>query len=218
MDHGCVRPSLNTTPPETLLQIAKSLPDLCALHHFAIAVPAMYRVMAIYSHELVHAVISARSTTTPQVRDLIWLVVQLRSNGIPADTCSLDKFLERFVRPTMLLHSSPEPRCTPPTPMSCPVSVLVTASRIYQSTHACIDYYMEKLRAVQPRLQQPIDPSFDYDVPSGLYDMMVPRVAAPHRRCLLFHTLFGTTILDRRTGCSARVLEATSLHRIQVCC
>ena len=169
---GPAAASINTAPPEILLQIAKSVPDLRSLHHLALALPSIYRLWISHGSEILREVTSNRSVTTPQVRDLILLVALLRSGEMPV--WSFDTFLERFVRPTMVLNSAPESPCSIPTPTSCPLSVLGTAGRMYHLTHSCLEYYLERLREVQPRLQRPVDQGFDYEAPYGPHEMMVP--------------------------------------------
>lgn len=153
--------SLPNLPPEIQLQIAKLLPDLRSIHHLVITVPSMYRIWKSYNSELVFAATSDVATTTPQIRDLIWLVALLRSDELPSWT--LDDFLVDFVRPTMMWHSRPVMPCVLPQPKSCPLSVLMTATRIHNFTHSCLEFYLNRLRAVQPRLQRPIDDTFDYN-------------------------------------------------------
>ncbi|KAG4422958.1 hypothetical protein IFR04_003870 [Cadophora malorum] len=169
---GPAAASINTAPPEILLQIAKSVPDLRSLHHLALALPSIYRLWISHGSEILREVTSNRSVTTPQVRDLILLVALLRSGEMPV--WSFDTFLERFVRPTLVLNSAPESPCSIPTPTSCPLSVLGTAGRMYHLTHSCLEYYLERLREVQPRLQRPVDQGFDYEAPYGPHEMMVP--------------------------------------------
>lgn len=36
--------SINTAPPEIVLQIAKSVPELRSLHHMALTLPSIYRL------------------------------------------------------------------------------------------------------------------------------------------------------------------------------
>ncbi|PVH89720.1 hypothetical protein DL98DRAFT_601127 [Cadophora sp. DSE1049] len=164
--------SINTAPPEILLQIAKSVLDLRSLHHLALALPSIYCLWKSHGSEVLREVTSNRTVTTPQVRDLILLVALLRSGEMPV--WSFDTLLERFVRPTMVLNIPPESPCSIPTPTSCPFSVLGTASRIHRLTHSCLEHYLERLRVVQPRLQRPVDQGFDYEAPYGPYEMMVP--------------------------------------------
>ncbi|KAH7419224.1 hypothetical protein BKA64DRAFT_11151 [Cadophora sp. MPI-SDFR-AT-0126] len=164
--------SINTAPPEILLQIAKSVPDLRSLHHLALALPSIYRLWKSHGSEILREVASNRNVTTPQVRDLILLVVLLRSGEMPV--WSFNTLLERFVRPTMVFNNPPESPCSIPTPTSCPFSVLGTAGRMYFLTQSCLEYYLERLRVVQPRLQRPVDQRFDYEAPYGPYEMMVP--------------------------------------------
>ncbi|KAI4868889.1 hypothetical protein F4820DRAFT_408160 [Hypoxylon rubiginosum] len=161
-----------SAPPELLLKIAKQLPDLRTLHNLALAAPSVYRLWGNYGAELLQAVTNNCTFTTPQLRDLIWLVTLLRSAEMPV--WSLEAFLERFVRPTMLMNQPPQPQCAVPVPASSPFSVLSTASRIQALTHLCLEYYLEKLREVQPRLRRPVSPSFNYTLPYGPYEFMVP--------------------------------------------
>ncbi|KFY21676.1 hypothetical protein V493_07200 [Pseudogymnoascus sp. VKM F-4281 (FW-2241)] len=160
-------------PAEVLLQITKLVTDLRSLHSLALAEPAIYRLWGVYGTEILLAITSNRLLITPQLRDLIWLVALLRSTEMPA--WSLDTFIERFVKPTMIHNNPPEPPCVVPAPKSCSFSVLGTASRIHDLTQLCLEYYLEKLRGVQPRLRRLAehDSSF-YIRPFGPYDLLVP--------------------------------------------
>jgi hypothetical protein len=173
MDRKTNSVSFSSIPAEVLLQITKLVPDLRSLHSLALAEPAVYRLWGAYGTEILLAVTSNRVCITPQIRDLIWLVALLRSTRMPA--WSLDTFVERFVKPTMVYNNPPEPPCAVPSPKYCPFSVLATASRIHDFTQSCLEYYLEKLRRVQSRLRRLTGNYFAfYTRPFGPYDLMVP--------------------------------------------
>jgi hypothetical protein len=135
-------------------------------------VPVVYRLWGRYGAENLRVVTSNRTVTTPQVRDLIWLVALVWSAELPA--WGLDTFLERSVRQAMIMYSPPDPPYAVPAPKSCLFGVLVTASRVHgQQTQSCLRRYL-KLRAVQPRLRRPASPSFNYTAPYVPYELMAP--------------------------------------------
>lgn len=164
--------SFTSIPPEVLLEIMKLVPDLRSLHSLALAVPAVYRLWGNFGAEILQAVTSNRVFTSPQLRDLVWLVALLRSAEIP--TWSLDTFLEGFVKPTMERNRSPEPPCAVPAPTSCSFSVLGTASRIHDLTQLCLEHYLERLRGVQPRLRRLVSGNLDYRAAYRPYNLLVP--------------------------------------------
>ncbi|RYO84412.1 hypothetical protein DL764_009337 [Monosporascus ibericus] len=171
---GNLRPcqaSFESIPPEILLHIIRHVPDLRSLHSSALAAPSVFRLWGDFGANILQTITSNRIVTTPQVRDLILLVALLRSGEMPA--WSLDIFVEQFMRPTMM-NQPPEPSCVVPSPSACPFSVLTTASRIYNLTQSCLEHYLDKLRAVQPRLRRPADPKFSYMAPYGPDELMVP--------------------------------------------
>lgn len=177
--------SFATAPQEILLQIAKAVPDLPSLYHLALASPSIFRLWESYGPELIRKFTSNRAVITPQVRDLIWLIALLRTGTMPI--WSFDTFLEHFIKPTVSSNGPPELPCMIPEPEACPFSVLVTASRIYHLTLSCIEYYLEKLRAVQPRLRRPVDPNFSYADTHGPYELMVPGWLR-HTECVFYET------------------------------
>ncbi|KAF2994015.1 hypothetical protein G7054_g11415 [Neopestalotiopsis clavispora] len=165
-------------PPEILLQVAKCLPDLATLHVFAIAAPAVYRLLRQYGGDVLEAITCNASFTMPQTRDLIRVIVLARTSALPAWT--VDGFTQHFLRPTMMLKSPPEDAYVPPAPAEFPFSILGTARRVNSWVQLCLATYLRRLRDAQSRLRRPSDPGFNYTHGYGPEDAMVP---GWRRRC-----------------------------------
>lgn len=169
---------LESLPPEILLQVAKWLPDLASLHAFALAAPTVYRLLHRHGGDVLEDITSNTFFTTPHTRDLIRLIVLARASALPAWT--VDGFTQQFLRPTMMLESSPGGTNVPPVPAELPLSILGTAKRVHNWVQLCLAHHLRRLRVAQPRLRRPADPGFNYTHGFGPDDAMVP---GWRRRC-----------------------------------
>jgi hypothetical protein len=174
--------AFDRVPAEVLLQVAQRLPDLASLYAFAVALPAVYRLLRRYGGDIVEAILSDPSHTTAQTRDLIRLVVLARTTPALPAAWTVDSLVKHFLRPTMMWKAPPDDPCVPPPvpPAGLPLSILGTAARVHHWVPLCLAHYLGRLRDAQTRLRRPGDPGFNYTHGYGPDDAMVP---GWQRRC-----------------------------------
>lgn len=162
------KPHWETLPAEICLSILKQLPDLTALRNFLIASPAASRIFDTYAADIFEAHL-ASGTLHHYSCALIRLSAYLRSGIIPAGVSSLKDFTNLCMHETTGNRYEPPKWTLPPLRLLQPSGaaavsasvlrgVLASHHRNEQLAIGCLNTYLRRFRALEPR--HVVDPGF----------------------------------------------------------
>ncbi|UPL02391.1 hypothetical protein LCI18_013325 [Fusarium solani-melongenae] len=160
--------SIERLPPELLLPIVSSLPDLDTLWNLMRASPHTFRFFHCHAIAAIEGILSGpKSILPPTVQELIRGVILARSNALPFK--NLSDFQAHFMRRFLDLFPEEELELTPLGPGTLSVSnttvaallsVVATAYQVSALSQACLASCLERSRALQ--VLHPVDPKICY--------------------------------------------------------
>jgi hypothetical protein len=143
--------------PELLLTILTHLPDLTSLDNILTASPAAYRLFdSTHAIKLFNTILLS-GNTHEYTSALIRIIIPFRSGTLPPHIHSLNDFQE------MVTHDTTSHRYDPPdwehlplvlapdTPAAVLRGMLATNRMIVHRTACCLDYYLERFKALRPK-------------------------------------------------------------------